>query len=126
MGEYNQAVAWSTVTDASGLPGPQAVEINNLRMDFVEKWIGANTVDKNALTQEEKDKLKCVLRVANRLGVDIGGENSIVLRFLSSKVAYRSGCTVDPQSEALRRLRAILLGFYNQDKGYLDSVDLQR
>lgn len=131
MGEYNQVIAYSALANGNGVQmgGTQADKINKLRANFLNKWWReANIVNRDALTQEEKDKLMCVVRVANRIGADIWREDkgaNVTLGLLSGMLAHRLGYDVNPKPEALLRLGAVILGFYKGAEEYLKSVDLQ-
>jgi len=131
MGEYNGIVAYSASANEMGMQmgGTRAEKINKLRANFLNSWWReANIVNRDALTQEEKDKLMCVVRVANRIGADIWREDkgvNVTLGLLSGMLASRLGYDVNPKPEALIRLGSVILGFHNGAEEYLESVDLQ-
>lgn len=131
MGEYNQVIAMSATMNANGKQYSGSIGravitgVNLLRANAAEDWMKANVVNKDAWTQEEKDKRTWAIPVLNRLGADIEREDGVVVKLLCSRLANRLGCDVNLKSEALFRLAAVIFGFYKGTEEYLESVDLQ-
>ena len=130
MGEYNQAIAQSSVMTATGeqmggrVGRARIVSLNKLRADMFDKWAGANIGDRS-VTKEDEDHAKCVARVANRIGADIGRGDCIAVKRLGARLADRLGCDINLKPEALFRLSAVIFGLYEGAKESIKSVNLQ-
>ena len=121
MGEYNKAIASSSVEIASGERAHRgwAAFMNQMRFDICEKWAKANIVDLNNITQDEQEQMKCVARAINRLGTEVAWEKGITTQFLTARLADRLGCNENLKSEALFRLAAVIHGLY---QGAMEAI----
>jgi len=127
MGEYNRALAQSTVMEANGQPKDEwsVAKINKLRTDMFEEWADASIGDPSRMTNEHKEQAECVARVANRVGADMRRENCIAVVRLGARLADRLRCDINLDTEALLRLGSVIFGFYMGAEEYLKSVDVQ-
>ena len=90
MSEYNQIIAQSTVLNADGRADEKAkARMNQLRMEFYEKWVTRIVTDPSNRTAEEEVLGKCIARSANRLNADLYEKNELLLRGLFTKVSRR-------------------------------------
>jgi hypothetical protein len=127
MGEYNQAIAQSvTMTeDGKQMNALQVSKANLTRFNFAKKWLEANPVDRSALTEEEKEVLSCVGRVANRIGADVRRNDCILVKRLAARLADRLGCDININPEVLFWLGSAIFGLYEGAKEAIEVVDLQ-
>lgn len=127
MGEYNQMVARSTVVNADGkqkegrIGRAQIVGSNASRVKLFNDWAELN-IGKRPPTEEDKERLRCVARVANRIGADVRRADCVATKLLCSRLADRLGCDPKLKSEALFRLAAIVFGLYAGAEEYLKSA----
>ncbi len=128
MGEYNQALAKSSVMTATGeqMGTEYVISINKLRSDMFDKWTETNIGDRS-VTEEDEEHAKCVARVANRIGADLMKNKEIGNRRITALLLYRLGWKIDEDlsEEALSRLVAITFGLYEGAKEAIKSVNLQ-
>ena len=131
MGEYNQAIAQSSVMTATGeqmggrVGRARIVSLNKLRTDMFVKWAEANLGDPESTTKEEQDRANCVAHALNRIGADIRRADCVAVKLLAARLAARLRCREDLESEALFRLETVIFGFYKGAEEYLKSVNLQ-
>ena len=132
MGEYNQAIAQSSVMTATGeqmggrLGRARIVSLNKLRTDLFMKWAEANLRDSKSTTKEEQqDRADCAAHALNRIGADIRRADCVAVKLLAARLAVRLRCRKDLESEALFRLETVIFGFYKGAEEYLKSVNLQ-
>ncbi len=128
MGEYNLAIAKSSVMTATGeqMGTAYLVSMNKLRNDMFHKWYETNIGDRST-TEENEEQAKCVARVANRIGADLMKNKEIGNRRITALLLYRLGWKIDEDlsEEALSRLIAITFGLYEGAKEAIKSVNLQ-
>lgn len=132
MGEYNQAIAQSSVMTATGeqMGTAHVVSINKLRADMFDATVGAwersgiNVWDTEP-TSKGYQMVQCVARVANRIGADIRRNDCILVKRLAARLAARLRCRKDLESEALFRLQAVIFGLYEDAMEAIKSVNLQ-
>ena len=121
MGEYNKAIAESSIEIASGERSRRGwiTFMNVMRSEIFKKWAKANVANINAMTQAEKDQLTCVARAINRLGTEVAWEKGITTQYLTARLADRLGCNENLNSEALFRLAALIHGLY---EGAMEAI----
>lgn len=127
MGEYNRAIADSATRAASGerQDAWRVAQSNKARADMFDKWAEANICDPSALTEEEKKLATCVARVANRIGAEITRNDCILVKRLGARLAYRLGCDIGLNFEALLILGATIFGLYQGAKEAMKNVSLR-
>jgi len=128
MGEYNQAIAISSVTNAN-VEQMDAISVanklNKLKSEMLGKWVEAN-IGNRALTKEDEDNAKCVTRVHNRVGADIRRNDDIAARLLAAKLARCLGFSANLKTATLLLdLGVSIVTLYNIAEKYLKSVSLQ-
>jgi hypothetical protein len=130
MGEYNQAIAQSTILTERGeqMEGRTAhariASLNVSRSNIFNKWAEANIGDPSAPTEKEKILANCVARVANRIGADIKQNDCILIKRLTARLVDRLSCEPNLSAEALFRLGAVIFGLYEGAMEAIKSVNL--
>ena len=118
MGEYNRGIAQSAhMTESGKETDEQSLRhINKLRADMYDKW-----------TEVIKGRREgvAVARVGNRIGADIRRADYIAAKLLAARLADRLGANMNLRTEALFKLEATIVGFYEGASEYLRSVTLQ-
>jgi len=114
MGEYNQVIHLSAVTDTDGqqMNNRYVTKINLMRVSMLRQY--SKPLLRN-IAQGKKvspDDWAAAGRMVMRVGADMKREDRIAPRLLALKLADRLGCRSDLKEEALVRLWVIILGFY--------------
>jgi len=134
MGEYNQAVARSSITiikqDSDGrrqftqTNDSLVAMMNKARFNICTKWAESNLPKPELMTEKDNITLACVVRVANRFGVDAKRFSSITVPLLASRLAARLECDINIDFDALFRLGAFIFGFYEGAKEGLREANI--
>ena len=135
MERYNLAVAQTATMTADGQQmigdtGSERytiTEVNNSRLELLEKWVDANVKNPSKPTKKEKILITCVARLGNRIGADLMKNNEIGNRRITALLLYRVGWKEDEDlsEEALFRLEAIVFGLYEGAMEAIKSMNLQ-
>lgn len=126
MGEYHQAIAESAMMTETGEQDVrQAALIMKARVDMFDKWVDAKKVDPSNPTEQETAFLRCVARVAGRIGTDIRRNDCILVKRLGARLADRLGCDINLKPEALFKLGAVIFGLYEGAIEAIKSVNLK-
>jgi hypothetical protein len=131
MGEYNYTIAEAESFDRFGNPiggrigRASAVASNSMRMDISKGWMKRVDAGEFGSEQTKKDEaLKAVVRVINRLMADVNRADSILIRRLTTKFAYRLNCPESMSSEGIITLGGIVLRLYRGSVEALKDVSL--
>jgi hypothetical protein len=86
--------------------------------------MNANVKDPSKFTEEESKLLTCVVRVANRIGVDIMQNNEVGNRWLTTLIFYRLGEIKALNNEAMQKFPMLTFMMYTAAKEALQEIDL--
>jgi len=133
MGKYNQAIGDSSYMNANGQAADENSRCGRARITFVrtfrweifEKWTEANIGDPSAPTEEEKEKVGCLMFALNRVCADMTSDDCVAVKLLAVTLAERLGCDINLNQKALFKLGSIIFGFYLGAKKAIKNVNLQ-
>lgn len=124
MGEYNHAVANSTLYTETGqeVNAVQVEKLNELRFGIYYRW--TDNLDESIAPEQKLQDGKCVARVGNRMGVEIPRDRGFFYTVLRARLADRLDCDASIDHEVLWQLGAMIYGFYQGSKDAINEIDL--
>lgn len=99
--------------------------MNTYRWGLFEEWIKSNVADSKSLTNDEKEKLECLMITLKRVGADIGRVDCVAVELLVSRLEQRLGYVSNLNAQARFIIAASVFGFCKIAKNHLKSVTLQ-
>lgn len=133
MGKYNQAIGDSAYMKANGQVADWNSRLGRARITFVrtfrweifKEWTEANIGDPSAPTEEEKEKVGCLMFALNRVCADMTSDGCVAVKLLAVTLAECLGCDINLNQKALFKLGSIIFGFYLGAKKAIKDVVLQ-
>lgn len=96
--------------------------LNTFRFGLFEDW--QKKVGKAHPPTQDDEKTLCLCIAIKRVGANVTGADSLVVKLLASMLAERLGCGTNVSSETLFRLGSIIFGLHSGAEKHLKAVSL--
>lgn len=99
--------------------------MNTYRWGLFNKWIKKNVADEQSPTNEEKEKLECLMIALKGVGADIRHADCIEVKLLASRLMDSLGFINNLNAKAKFIITSFVFGLYTGVENYIKSVTLQ-